>query len=81
MMNERINWSKTKHPFRIASIEKATLDIFYLSTKKGKRFSFLPELELKETNFRKKKFFNLLNSQNFSYPIHKAILLKSEKFF
>ena len=80
MINDGINWSNTKLPYRIASIEKAILDIFYLSTRKGKRFSFLPELELKETNFKKKKFFSLLKKQNFSSSIHKAILIKAEKF-
>lgn len=81
IMNDGISWSQTKYPYRIASIEKAILDIFYLSTRKGKRFSYLPELELKDTNFNKKKFLNLLNKQKFSLPIKKAILKKAYKLF
>lgn len=74
MMTEGVTWSDTKLPFRIATPEKALLDVFYLSTRKGKRFYSLPELELKESGFKKKVFLNLLNNQNFSKPIHNAIL-------
>lgn len=37
-----------KLPYRIASREKALLDTLYLSTRKGRRFAKLPELEIIE---------------------------------
>ncbi|MBP6740741.1 MAG: hypothetical protein KA146_12165 [Leptospiraceae bacterium] len=42
MMLDGVVWSDTKLPFRIATPEKALLDVFYLSTRKGKRFASLP---------------------------------------
>lgn len=80
--NASVIWSNTELPFRIATPEKALLDIFYLSTRKGNRFASLPELELKENGFGKKKFLNLLEKQNFPIPIHHAILnrFKTLKF-
>jgi hypothetical protein len=74
MMTEGVVWSDTKLPFRMATPEKALLDVFYLSTRKGKRFSSLPELDLKESGFKKKAFLTLLKNQNFPIPIHRAIL-------
>lgn len=76
MMTEGVVWSDTPLPFRMATPEKALLDVFYLSTRKGKRFSSLPELDLKETGFKKKEFLRLLKNQNFSISINQAILKK-----
>ena len=81
MMLDGVAWSDTKLPFRMATPEKALLDVFYLSTRKGKRFSSLPELNLKETGFKKKVFLKLLKNQNFSIPIHRAIIERFEKYF
>jgi predicted transcriptional regulator of viral defense system len=78
MMLDGVEWSDTKLPFRMATPEKALLDVFYLSTRKGKRFSSLPELDLKETGFNKNVFFRLLNNQKFPLPIHRAILERFE---
>jgi predicted transcriptional regulator of viral defense system len=75
---DSVVWSNTPIPFRIATPEKALLDIFYLSTRKGKRFASLPELELKENGFKKKKFLSLLEKHNFPVPIHNAILNRFE---
>ncbi len=74
MMLEGIVWSDTKLPYRIATPEKALLDVFYLSTRKGKRFYSLPELDLKESGFKKKVFLHLLKNQNFPTPIHNSII-------
>ena len=38
-------WSSTAQPFLIASPEKALLDVLYISTRKGRRFSALPEID------------------------------------
>ena len=81
MMLEGVVWSDTKLPFRMATPEKALLDVFYLSTRKGKRFSSLPELDLKETGFKKKVFLRLLKNQNFPIPIHRAITERFEKIY
>lgn len=79
MMLEGVVWSDTKLPFRMATPEKALLDVFYLSTRKGKRFASLPELDLQESGFKKKQFMKLLKNQNFPIPIHRAIQERFEK--
>lgn len=79
MMIEGVEWSNTKLPFRMATPEKALLDVFYLSTRKGKRFVSLPELDLKESGFKKRVFLRLLKSQNFPVPIHNAIMERFKK--
>ncbi|HRG49221.1 MAG TPA: hypothetical protein PLX69_17680 [Leptospiraceae bacterium] len=78
MMLDGVVWSDTKLPFRMATPEKALLDVLYLSTRKGKRFSSLPELDLKESGFKKKVFLKLLNNQKFPVPIHRATLERFE---
>jgi predicted transcriptional regulator of viral defense system len=79
MMLDGVVWSDTKLPFRMATPEKALLDVFYLSTRKGKRFASLPELDLQESGFKKKLFLKLLKNQNFPIPIHRAIQERFEK--
>ncbi|HEC12417.1 MAG TPA: hypothetical protein ENI80_04065, partial [Acidiferrobacteraceae bacterium] len=46
MMTEGVEWSETRIPFLMATPEKALLDIFYIATRKKKRFSSLPELDI-----------------------------------
>lgn len=45
LMTEGIDWSEGKAQYRIASAEKALLDTVYVSTRKGRRFASLPELD------------------------------------
>ncbi len=45
MMRFGIEVSETNPPYLCASAEKALLDTLYLSTRKGKRYSSLPELD------------------------------------
>lgn len=45
MMKEGVEWSESKIPYRIAQPEKALIDTLYLSSRRGKRFSSLPELD------------------------------------
>jgi len=67
LMSERAGIQVFNGPvtYNIASPEKALLDTFYLSTKKGRRFKKLPEIELHSSSFNKKKFLKWLNF----YPI------------
>jgi hypothetical protein len=72
MMADGVDWSKTPQPFRIATIEKALLDTLYLSTRRGKRFTRLPEVEIRD-DFRPKKFAKLVREQVPSASIASAI--------
>lgn len=40
------DWYRGRQDFLIASPEKALVDCFYLSSRKGKRFGFFPEIDL-----------------------------------
>ena len=53
-----VSWSDTAQPYRIATCEKALIDTFYLATRKGKRFSSLPELDFSVCD--NNKFFRTL---------------------
>ena len=55
MMREGIKWSNSKSKYLIASPEKALLDTLYISTRKGKKFSSLPELDLENVNMKRLK--------------------------
>jgi predicted transcriptional regulator of viral defense system len=65
MMTAGFDWQGSTNPFLIASPEKALLDTFYISTRKGRRFSRLPELDT--SLIRQRKFASLLKSQ-VAYP-------------
>lgn len=55
LMREGIDWSNSKSKYLIASPEKALLDTLYISTRKGKKFSSLPELDFDEVSIKKLK--------------------------
>lgn len=76
MMRDGVVLSETKHEYPIACPEKALLDTLYISTRKGRRFSSLPELELDEINAE--RFFLLLENQVSSKSIYAAIRLRAE---
>ncbi len=80
MFLEGINWAPTNSTisYQIASPEKALLDMLYISTRKGNRFSSLPELDLTQ-NFSKKKFINLLNKCIPDKRLRTAIKSRFEK--
>lgn len=80
MFLEGINWAPTNSTisYQIASPEKALLDTLYLSTRKGNRFSSLPELDL-SNNFSKKKFISLLNKCVLDKRLRSAIKSRFEK--
>jgi len=71
LMREGVVWSNTKVPYLHAEKEKALLDCLYLSTRKGKRFSKLPEVDTKELN--SKKINMLIDLAPFSLSIKAAI--------
>ena len=52
IMNKGIEWSNSKSNYLIASAEKALLDTLYISTRKGQRFSSLPEIDLEELDMK-----------------------------
>jgi len=78
LMQEGIKASNTKVCYMLASLEKALLDTLYLSTRKGKRFSSLPELHFEDAEFCDKKFQELLENakldQKIKSAIHKGLL-------
>jgi len=60
LMRSGIENFKGKISYNIASQEKALFDTFYLSTRKGRRFTKLPELDLDK--IKEKKFLELAKS-------------------
>lgn len=71
MMKEGIKWSDSKSNYLIASPEKALIDTLYISTRKGKKFSSLPELDLENLNI--KQFRHLIKISIKSKTIKIAI--------
>lgn len=60
LMREGVVWTETRVPYRIATSEKALLDTLYISTRKGRRFASLPELDLSRPHFRRTAFAALV---------------------
>jgi len=77
MMIDGIVWTQVHCAYRLASVEKALLDTFYISTRKNARFSSLPELDLSAIDFKQTKFNKLLKQSIHSKQIKSAILNKS----
>ncbi len=69
-----VEWRET---FALASAEKALLDCIYLSSRRGRRFYHLPELDLSEIN--KKKFLLLVKKHEFIKPIEVFVLERFEE--
>ena len=61
LMKQGTQWSDTHLPYLIATAEKALIDTLYLSTRKNRRFARLPEVDIRQTAFRKREFERLLN--------------------
>ena len=70
LMKQGTQWSDTHLPYLIATTEKALIDTLYLSTRKNRRFARLPEVDIRQTGFRKREFERLLNQS----PIPPRIL-------
>jgi hypothetical protein len=73
MMNDGVEWTDAPLPFRLASPEKAALDTFYLSTRRGRRFKALPELEFPR-GFRKREFVRLAREHVPLLPVFSAVM-------
>lgn len=78
MMSEGVEWRDAPLPFRLASPEKALLDTLYLSTRRGRRFGALPEIELPVT-FRRREFARLVRSQVTLAPVRAAVMTRFER--
>jgi predicted transcriptional regulator of viral defense system len=54
------DWYRNRHDFLIATPEKALIDSLYLSSRKGKRFEFFPEIDL-EADFDFKRAYEYVD--------------------
>ena len=61
LMRQGSDWSETRLPYLMATPEKALVDTLYLSTRKNRRFSSLPEVDLTQPEFRVREFERLLD--------------------
>jgi predicted transcriptional regulator of viral defense system len=73
MMSEGVEWRDAPLPFRVATPEKALLDTLYLSTRRGRRFGTLPEIEL-PARFRRGEFARLARTQIPLNPVRSAVM-------
>jgi predicted transcriptional regulator of viral defense system len=53
LMRSGVEWSDTRAPYRIATLEKALVDTLYISRRRGTRFRVMPELDLAGFSLRK----------------------------
>jgi predicted transcriptional regulator of viral defense system len=78
LMKQGTKWSDTRLPYLIATAEKALIDTLYLSTRKNRRFARLPEVDIRQTAFRKREFERLLNQSPIPPRISAAIRTRWE---
>ena len=78
LMKQGTEWSDTRLPYLMATAEKALIDTLYLSTRKNRRFARLPEVEIRQTTFRKREFERLLNQLPIPLRISAAIRTRWE---
>ncbi len=62
LMQDGVTWSETRVPYRLATAEKALFDTLYISTRKGRRFRSLPELDLSRVRFSRRRFETLFRA-------------------
>ena len=74
LMRDGVQWSETTLPYLMADIEKALLDVLYISTRKNNRFSHLPEFEF--DTFSEDKFQTLFDHLDVSSRIKNAMNIK-----
>jgi predicted transcriptional regulator of viral defense system len=78
MMTRGVQWSDSARPYRIATVEKALIDTFYISTRRKRRFARLPELLLDDAGFNERRYKELLKALRLPHPIAQAIRGKFE---
>ncbi len=79
LMKEGITWLDIPCPYPIATAEKALFDTLYISTRKNRRFSALPELDLAPGLFDSRQFRLLVENSMTSSRIKSAIVKYAEK--
>ncbi len=73
LMLDGTEWSETHQPYRIATREKALLDVLYLSTRKNRRFAGLPEIDLAGSGFKRREFERLFRELPYPIRVRSAI--------
>ena len=71
LMSSGFAMSETKPPYLLATGEKALLDTVYISTRRGKRFGRLPEIDVSVLDL--KKLASLFAAQKYTHGIASAI--------
>jgi predicted transcriptional regulator of viral defense system len=79
MLVDGVVWSDTAKPYRIATVEKALLDTFYIATRKNRRFAKLPELSLADAKFNKRRYRALFAALALPAPIAAAMARRFEQ--
>ena len=79
MMLSGIAFSETDPPYVIAIAEKALLDTLYISSRKGRRFASLPELDLSELDISQLK--ELCRNQAYSLQVREVIRKRLDRVF
>jgi predicted transcriptional regulator of viral defense system len=79
LMRNGVEWSETRQPYLIATKEKALLDVLYISTRKNRRFAKLPELDLVDSGFDRRKFERMLRESLYPVRIRSAIQTRWHK--
>jgi predicted transcriptional regulator of viral defense system len=79
MLLDGVVWSETARPYRIATVEKALLDTFYIATRRNRRFAKLPEVNLADAGFKKQRYRALLAAQRLPPPILAAMARRWEE--
>jgi len=77
LMKQGTKWSDTHLPYLIATAEKALVDMLYLSTRKKRRFLRLPEIDIRQTTFRKREFERLL--KQLPIPPQISVVMRSRR--
>ena len=73
LMTQGVDWSESRLPYLVASAEKALLDTLYLATRKNRRFSSTPELDIMQSGLKVKEFERLLDEPAIPIRILSAI--------
>jgi hypothetical protein len=81
LMTDGSKWSESRLPYLIASAEKALLDTLYLSTRKKRRFSRLPELDTAHSGFRRIEFNRLMKKLPIPSRIRSAMATRIDGEF
>jgi predicted transcriptional regulator of viral defense system len=80
LMKEGIEFVENPNPYRLATAEKALFDALYISTRKSKRFSSMPELDLSSENFDRRQFRKLMSSAQIPILIRESLRLRAHHY-